>query len=106
MTPEPTPVCGMTPLPVSAAPVTLILTTAGLTLEATAIVADCLSMLTGWVLAAVDACATAGAGRGECQHRSARRKDRGQQRGRDERARATGTALLFHGRGRRHRRVR
>src|SRR6187401_48090 len=49
MTPEPTPVGGMTPrLPVSVAPVTRILTTAGLTLVATAIVADDSSMATGW----------------------------------------------------------
>src|SRR5436190_8907165 len=52
----------VTPLPVSAAPVTLIFTTAGLTFDATAIVADCSSMATGWTEPALDACATAGAG--------------------------------------------
>src|SRR4249919_426898 len=49
MTPEPTPVGGMTPrLPVSVAPVTRILTTAGLTFDATAMVADDSSIATGW----------------------------------------------------------
>src|SRR4029453_3310529 len=49
MTPEPTPVAGMTPVLPSSDPVTVIFTTAGLTLAATAIVADCSSMVTGWV---------------------------------------------------------
>src|SRR6478752_1559942 len=49
MTPEPTPVSGMTPLlPSLVVPVTVIRTTAGLTFEATAIVADCSSIETGW----------------------------------------------------------
>src|SRR3954466_14366377 len=54
----------MTPLPVSAAPVTLILTTAGLTFKATAIVADCSSTGAGATDAAIDAWATAGAALG------------------------------------------
>ncbi len=49
MTPEPTPVSGMIPLLVSALPETVIRTTAGLTLDATSMVADCSSMVTGWL---------------------------------------------------------
>src|SRR6185437_1276782 len=49
MTPEPTPVAGMTPVLPLSEPVTVILTTAGLTFAATAIVADCSSMVTGWL---------------------------------------------------------
>src|SRR6266540_3408447 len=49
MTPEPTPVSGMTPrLPASVEPLTVIRTTAGLTLAATSIVAEDSSMITGW----------------------------------------------------------
>jgi len=49
MTPEPTPVAGMTPrLPELVVPVTVIRTTAGLTFDATAMVADDSSMATGW----------------------------------------------------------
>src|SRR5918993_4285823 len=56
MTPDPTPVGGMTPrLPVSEAPVTRIFTTAGLTVDATAIVADDSSRATGWTAPALDA---------------------------------------------------
>src|SRR5258705_10076036 len=54
MTPDPTPVGGMTPkLPVSDRPVTVIRTTAGLTADATAIVADDSSMATGWTAPAL-----------------------------------------------------
>ena len=66
ITPEPTPVGGMTPrLPVSVAPVTRILTTAGLTLVATAMVADDSSMATGWRAPALVDCGdvTTAAGR-------------------------------------------
>ncbi len=63
MTPDPTPVAGMTPLlPESLAPVTVIRTTAGLTLAATAIVADDSSMVTGWVEPVLVAWLDAGAG--------------------------------------------
>src|SRR4029079_3369150 len=48
MTPEPTPVSGITPrLPASVEPLTVIRTTAGLTLAATLIVADDSSIVTG-----------------------------------------------------------
>src|SRR5258708_4310060 len=65
MTPDPTPVGGMTPkLPVSDRPVTVIRTTAGLTADATAIVADDSSMAPGWtapaLLPAGDVSAAAG----------------------------------------------
>ena len=51
MTPEPTPVSGMTPaLPALLEPVTVIRTTAGLTLAATAMVADDSLMATGWTV--------------------------------------------------------
>src|SRR4051794_10060391 len=67
MTPDPTPVSGMTPLlPALVVPVTVIRTTAGLTLDATAIVADDSSMATGWTVPTLVACGTladAGAGR-------------------------------------------
>src|SRR5690242_21634953 len=67
MTPEPTPVAGMTPVLPLSEPVTVILTTAGLTFEATAIVADCSSIVTGWVAPVLVACgaeiALLGAGR-------------------------------------------
>ena len=67
MTPDPTPVSGMTPLlPAFAVPVTVMRTTAGLTLAATAIVADDSSMATGWTVPTLVACgalAEAGAGR-------------------------------------------
>src|SRR4051794_27473506 len=49
MTPEPTPVSGMTPWLVSTWLLTVMRTTAGLTLDATAIVADDSSIVTGWV---------------------------------------------------------
>ena len=59
ITPEPTPVSGMTPyVPELALPVTVIRTTAGLTLAATAIVADDSSMVTGWVVPALVASGT------------------------------------------------
>src|SRR6478752_2368227 len=48
MTPEPTPVAGMTPVLPWSEPVTVILTTAGLTLDATAMVADCSSTGAVW----------------------------------------------------------
>src|SRR5262245_13810936 len=51
MIPEPTPVDGMIPLDVSTLPLVVILTTAGLALAATSIVADDSSMVTGWLLA-------------------------------------------------------
>src|SRR6478735_309741 len=67
MTPDPTPVSGITPLlPAFAVPVTVMRTTAGLTLAATAIVADDSSMVTGWTVPTFVACgalAEAGAGR-------------------------------------------
>src|SRR3954468_15820947 len=67
MTPDPTPVSGITPLfPTFAVPVTVIRTTAGLTLEATAIVADDSSIATGWTvptLVAWGALAAEGEGR-------------------------------------------
>src|SRR3954468_21070566 len=54
MTPDPTPVGGMTPkLPVSDRPVMVMRTTAGLTADATAIVADDSSMATGWTAPAL-----------------------------------------------------
>ena len=59
MTPEPTPVSGMTPrLPAFDVPVTVIRTTAGLTLAATAIVADDSSIATGWSVPTFVACGT------------------------------------------------
>ena len=62
-TPEPTPVAGMTPLlPASVLPVTVIRTTAGLTLAATAMVADDSSTVTGCVDPVVVAWVEAGAG--------------------------------------------
>src|SRR5215203_4641479 len=55
----------MTPrFPVSEAPVTRIFTTAGLTVDATAIVADDSSMATGWTAPAFDACGKTAAGAG------------------------------------------
>src|SRR4249920_1391923 len=56
MTPEPTPVSGITPRSPPELPVTLIFTTAGLTLAATAMVADDSSMATGWTVPAFVAC--------------------------------------------------
>ena len=53
MTPEPTPVSGMTPWFVLTLPVTVMRTTAGLTLAATAMVADDSSMVTGCVVPTV-----------------------------------------------------
>src|SRR5688572_21281585 len=49
MTPDPTPVSGMIPLLGSALPETVMRTTAGLTFDATSMVADCSSMVTGWL---------------------------------------------------------
>src|SRR3954471_6844062 len=63
MTPDPTPVAGMTPLfPESDAPVTVMRTTAGLTLAATEIVADDSSMVTGCEAPAFVAWLDAGTG--------------------------------------------
>ena len=116
MTPEPTPVGGMTPrLPVSFAPVTRILTTAGLTLVATAMVADDSSMATGWRAPALVDWGVGhrgdrsieSAGRVERKDRATRRQDRGQQRGGEQRpaapAIATGRAGRHGRRGGRRR---
>ena len=65
MTPEPTPVSGMTPRsPEFALPVTVMRTTAGLTLAATAMVADDSSMVTGWVVPTLCPVTTEAAGAG------------------------------------------
>ena len=80
----------------SVAPVTRIFTTAGLTLDATAIVADDSSMATGWTAPAL--CLAAGERRhggrsiegadgAEREDRAARCQDRRQERGRDQRPR-------------------
>src|SRR6187455_3660680 len=64
MTPEPTPVSGMTPLLVSTLLDVVMRTTAGLTLAATAMVADDSSMLTGWLPLTVEPLAATGLGVG------------------------------------------
>ena len=95
MTPEPTPVSGMTPRsPAFALPVTVIRTTAGLTFAATAIVADDSSMVTGlvaptFVPVATEAAGAASverAGRVEREDRAAGGEDRGEEGRREDRS--------------------
>ena len=93
----------MTPwLPVLAAPVTVIRTTAGLTLAATAIVADDSSMVTGWMAPALVGLAASvdgggrpveRAGRAEREDGATRGEDRGQQRAASDDRAAAATAV-------------